>query len=103
MNAETRTLPRDKSTKPIKNAIDEMLKFYNLDTKVKEAALINSWSKIAGNLIAKETSQIYVKEGKLYIKTRSSVVKQELSYHKTKLLQLITRDMGERIVDDIVI
>lgn len=87
---------------PIKDAIDEFLKTFNLDKKIKEQKIIESWEMIVGNGIARYTNELKIKDGVLFVKLRSSVVRDELSYSKDKLLVALNNVNGQPILKDIV-
>lgn len=87
---------------PIKEAIDEFLKTFNLDKKIKEQKIIESWEIIVGNGIARYTNELKIKDGVLFVKLRSSVVRDELSYSKEKLLEALNNINGQPILKDIV-
>lgn len=85
------------------HAIKEMVDFYNLKGKLGEANVLSAWEKIVGTMIARHTTDIYIKRRKLYIVLDSSVIRNELSYAKSKLLQLINEEAGETVVDEIIL
>ncbi|MFN4234881.1 MAG: DUF721 domain-containing protein [Bacteroidia bacterium] len=88
---------------PIKDAIEEFLKTFKLDKKIKEQEIIQSWELIVGKGINKYTDEIKIKDGVLFVKLRSSVVRDELSYSKEKLLQALNSVCGQPILKDIVL
>jgi predicted nucleic acid-binding Zn ribbon protein len=87
---------------PLKEAIDEFLKTFKLEKKIKEQQIINSWENVVGKGIARYTEQIKIKDGVLLVKLRSSVVRDELSYSKEKLLKALNSISGQPILKDIV-
>jgi predicted nucleic acid-binding Zn ribbon protein len=87
---------------PLKECIDELLEVYKLKGRLNHAHVITSWEKIMGSPIAKRTSTIYFQDKKLFVKLTSAPLKQELSFSKSKILQMINADLGEKFVEDIV-
>lgn len=85
------------------DAIKEMVDFYNLRGKLGEANVMGAWEKIVGTMIARHTTDIYIKRRKLHIVLDSSVIRNELSYAKTKLLQLLNEEAGQAVVDEIIL
>jgi predicted nucleic acid-binding Zn ribbon protein len=85
----------------LKEAIDRFLKEYNLEGKLNETRLVNSWEKVAGKLIARHTKEIFVKDRVLYIKTDIAALKQELTYQKSKLIAKLNKAAGASIIEDI--
>jgi len=87
---------------PLKDAIDAFLKTFDLKTRFNETYLIAFWERMMGKSIASRTREIYVKNRVLYLRIDSSPLRQKLFMAKTKLLDLINKDVGESVVDDVV-
>lgn len=87
--------------------LGEALKEYraemNIDTRLKEVNLIKSWEDIAGRAIARRTSKVYLKGGKLYIHLTSSVVRSELSMARDSLKERLNELAGEELVKEIIL
>ena len=86
----------------LRQAIEEMLKTYQLDRKLTETRLINSWEKVVGRMIAKHTSTLYIRNKKLIVKLDSAALKNELSYAKEKIKNALNKEAGQEVITDIV-
>ena len=91
------------SSKPLKSAIQEFIDFYQLRYKFDEKLILESWKELAGSLIYKHTTDINLKDDKLYIHIKSSVAKQELMFMRNRLVELINRKLGKKVVEEIII
>lgn len=91
-----------KEEKPLKQLVNQMLRAYGLGAKLDEMSLVKSWENIVGSMIAKHTTDIFFKEGKLYIKLDSAPLRQELSYAKTKLVEKLNEEAGKKMVNEII-
>ena len=49
------------------------------------------------------TNEIHLKNKTLYVSLSSSVLRQELSYGKQKIISLINEEIGEKIINKIVL
>lgn len=85
----------------LKNAIEGFLDNYNLRRKMSEMELIKSWGELAGKLIEKHTNKIYIKDKKLFVHINSAVARQELSFMKSRLIQVINRKFEKGFIEDI--
>ncbi len=94
---------RKKDEQPIKSIIQKMMDTYQIKDKFSEANVKNSWRKVMGNTIADRTNKIYVKKGTLYLHINSSSLKQELSFAKTKIIEMINKELGETFVKEVII
>jgi hypothetical protein len=94
---------RKSYTKPIGEVIKESLKDLNIDQKLKEVHVINSWDKFVGKTVAKATKGIYIKDKKLFLKINSSVIRNELLIIKKGIIKRINEFNGGEIINDIII
>jgi hypothetical protein len=95
--------PRNTNEQSIKDVISELFAANHMDTKLKEIQIINSWEKLVGNLIAKNTDKIYFNGGKLFLHLSSAPLRTELTYSKSKLIEVVNTEAGEKLIDDVVI
>jgi predicted nucleic acid-binding Zn ribbon protein len=93
---------RRAGTSPLKEVIDQMLNVYQLKGKYTETYLVDSWSRIMGPAIARRTSKIYVKDRKLFIKINSAPLKNELAMSKSKILEILNREVKEALLEEVV-
>lgn len=93
----------DHNQKTIKQAIDEMLKAYHLDEKMKVVRIRAEWEKIFGKMISKHTTQIDMKGDVLYITLDSAVVRNELAMGKEKIKNSLNEAIGEKIIREVVL
>ncbi|MGF7215001.1 putative nucleic acid-binding Zn ribbon protein [Spirosoma lacussanchae] len=89
-------------TTTLKDAIGQLLKQYQLQTRFNETYLEAFWSRMMGQAIASRTKRLYVRERKLYIEITSAPLRNELVNAKQKLIQVINRDMNAEVIDDVV-
>ncbi len=66
--------------------------------KVQEA-----WIETMGKNIQKYTYKVVYKKGILYVKLKSSVLKEELTFEKKKVVKLLNQKLGKEYVKDLVI
>lgn len=87
----------------IKEAIDDLLKAYGLTEKLDEHQLLSSWGKLMGKVIAKHTTGLSIKDKVLFVELDSSVLREELSYAKTKIIKLLNDSIGKEVVKDVIL
>lgn len=83
--------------------IAEYLDQSGLSTRLKERELIRTWDEVVGKTIARTTQSIYIKDRKLFVTIRSSVVRNELLMIRDGLRDELNRRIGVNLVDEIVI
>ena len=87
----------------ISQAIQELLKAQHLKPKFDEASLVVSWERIVGKAIAKRTRRIFVRNTVLFVELQSPSLKQDLSYHKGGMLEVLQKEFGKDLVTDIIL
>lgn len=88
--------------RPLGDIIKTVLKRHGLEDKLTETKIFSSWEKIMGQPIAKYTSKLSLKQGNLVVYLRSSVLRNELSFAKTKIIKMINKELGKQVIQDIV-
>ena len=94
---------RKSKTKRIDELISQVLKDNNLDGKLREYSLVNSWEKVIGKTISNATTNIYIRDRKLFVHVRSSVICNELLMIREALVGALNREVGAQVIDDIVV
>jgi predicted nucleic acid-binding Zn ribbon protein len=94
---------RRTESRPIKDIIEESLKFFGIDHKIKERELIRQWDDVVGITIARSTENIYIRDRKLIVTIRSSVIRNELGMIREGLKIELNRRSGQVLIDEIVI
>jgi predicted nucleic acid-binding Zn ribbon protein len=87
----------------IGDAIQELLKTYQIKSKFDEANLIQSWERLVGKPVAKRTKKVFIRNQVLYVELDSPGMKQDLTLHKSQIIALFIKEFGTTIVKDIVI
>lgn len=93
---------RSVGTTTLKDAIGQLLKAYKLQTRFNETYLEAFWGRMMGPTIASRTNRIYVRDRKLHIELSSAPLRNELVNAKQKLIQLVNKDMGTDVIDDVI-
>ena len=87
--------------KSLKTLLSQVMQDNGLDNKLKEVNMISSWESVVGAMIAKHTTNLYIISKKLVVKLDSAVLRQELSYNKTKIIDMLNEEAGSEIIDKI--
>ena len=87
--------------------IDSLIKFFikenNLGNGLETVEVKELWYKLMKNGIANYTTDINLKNGTLYIKLKSSVLREELSYGKEKIVKLLNEKLKKDLIKKIVL
>jgi predicted nucleic acid-binding Zn ribbon protein len=94
---------RRSNVQNIGDVVNELLKNLNIDHKLKEVRLTNSWGEVLGNNVARSTTKIFIKNRVLFVYLKSSVIRSELLMLKSGIIKALNDKVGEKIIDDIVL
>lgn len=73
----------------------------NLDDGLNEFDVYNTWKQVLGPGIRSYTLDMMFKRGVLYVKLSSSIVRDDLSHGKNKIIQMLNEDLKKEIIKDI--
>jgi predicted nucleic acid-binding Zn ribbon protein len=88
---------------PLKTAIEEFLDRYHLRDKLNQAKVIESWEKVVGEMVARNTSQLHIRNKVLYVKVNSAALRNELLFARTRIMNALNKEAGAAVITDIVL
>lgn len=88
-------------------SISELLKEF-VDTNKLQAGLdkVNvreAWEQMMGNGVNNYTTAIQLERDTLYVQLSSSVLREELSYGKEKIIKMLNESLGKEVVKKLVL
>lgn len=87
----------------LQDVLKEFVTENKLETGLDKVQVREAWIKLMGNGINNYTTNIQLKRDTLYIQLSSSTLREELSYGKEKIINLINEELGKNIVNKIVL
>ncbi len=94
---------RRSKTISLAEAVRDYITEMNLEGKLTEVGVINSWEEIVGKAISSHTTKIYIKDHVLFVNLNSSVVRNELLMLREVLKQKLNEKAGSEVIKDIVL
>jgi predicted nucleic acid-binding Zn ribbon protein len=85
------------------DAISQLFKQEKLDVKISQFTVKNGWKDIVGEMVAKNTSEIFFNEKSIFITLSSAALKHELSFRKEEIITSINKFCGYKLVDQLII
>ncbi len=85
----------------LKTAIAELMKSNGLEKKFHEMEVFKCYREVVGDVISRKTREIYIRDKTLVLKMDSGSIKQELSFQKTKIVQLINERLGQTFLEQL--
>lgn len=92
-----------KNSVTLKEAIELMVNEFKLRPGIYEARIRESWPLVMGAVIARHTSGISLRKGKLYLKVDSAALRHELSFSKEKIREVFNKELGDNVITDVLV
>ena len=83
--------------------IKKLLKDQKLEGRLKELDVLELSKELLGKNLMKYINDLSVKNGTLIIKVRSAAVRNELSYQKSDIIKKINKQVGNKILKEIIL
>lgn len=92
---------RKSNERSLKEALEGLVEDYGLRARLDEQAIRAGWPEVAGAMIARHTQGIDLRRGKLTVKVDSAPLRQELTFMRTTLIELLNRRLEREVVTEI--
>ena len=96
-------MKRNNETSSIKEVLNSFFNQKQINQGVVNSKIGIAWKKTAGNQLSKYTKDIYLKKNTLFIRVNNPMLKEEISYSKNKIIELINYELKQDIVEKIVL
>ena len=91
----------DKNQHLLGDLVNKLMKAYRLDGRMKEMDVITAWPEMMGIAVANRTKSISIRNKTLYITMDSSVMRDELSYGKSIIIERVNQQAGCELITDV--
>ena len=87
--------------------IDDLLKSFVKENKLEKGLdKVNveaAWRDLMGNGVNNYTTSVQLENDTLYVQLSSSVLREELSYGKEKIIKMMNEELGENLITKILL
>ena len=87
----------------ISDALKEFVESNKLEKGLDKVNVADAWKKLMGNGANNYTTSIKLERDTLYIQLSSSVLREELSYGKQKIIDMLNEELGKEIIKKLVL
>ena len=94
---------RGNNNRKVGDIIRKLIKNPKLAEKLDMLNALDAWEEIIGAPISKYITDQKIYKGILYVKLKSAVVRNELSYKKSDFISQINQKVGKKLITDIVL
>lgn len=85
------------------DALKEFIQANRLEKGLDKVNAKEAWDNVMGNAISKYTTAIRLDGDTLTVQLSSSVLREELSYGKEKIITLLNEELGKDLIKKLVL
>jgi hypothetical protein len=84
-------------------AMQLFLKKSKLKAGIQAVQIEEVWERIMGKTVAKYTDKIQIFGTKLYVTTAIAPLKNELTYQKEKIIEMVNKELNDNVINEVII
>ncbi|WP_333600446.1 DUF721 domain-containing protein [Flavobacterium sp.] len=88
---------------PIGEVLKAFIETNKLQGGMDKIDVQEAWKSLMGNGVNSYTKEVVLKGSTLYVSLTSAVLREELSYGKTKIITMINEELRKEVVKDIIL
>ena len=94
---------RNREESTLGDVIKDFIEANRLQKGLDKVSVKEAWHKVMGNAISNYTTAIKLEREVLYVQLSSSVLREELSYGKEKIIKLVNEELGKDLIKKIIL
>lgn len=87
---------------PLGLLIRQFLREEGLESPLNEYRAVSSWNELMGDVVARYTASVNLRNGTLFVSLRNPALRQNLLMQRTNIMQKINDHVGAQVVQNIV-
>lgn len=94
---------RENEANSIQDLMQSFIKENNLTKGMQKMKVEESWSKLMGQGVANYTNSVKLQKKTLIVQLSSSVLREELSYGKEKIIKMMNEELGQELITKLML
>ncbi|GGG99710.1 hypothetical protein GCM10011416_17640 [Polaribacter pacificus] len=94
---------RENDSISVKDLMGSFIKENNLSKGMQKIQVEEAWAKLMGPGVVSYTTKIQLQQKTLIVGLSSSVLREELSYGKEKIIKMLNEEMGAEVVSKLML
>ena len=87
----------------IQDLMKDVIKENKLTKGMHQLSVNEAWAKLMGQGVVSYTNSIELQRKTLIVNLKSSVLREELSYGKEKIVKMMNEELGEELISKILL
>ncbi|WPR71275.1 DUF721 domain-containing protein [Flavobacterium sp. NG2] len=88
---------------PIGDVLKQIIQANKLQSGMDQIDVKEAWANLMGNGVNSYTQNVVLKGSTLYVELTSSVLREELSHGKSKIIKMINEELRRDVVTNVVL
>lgn len=88
---------------PISDILKEFVDVNHLQTGLDKVNVQDAWARMMGNGVNNYTTAVQLERDTLFVQLSSSVLREELSYGKEKIIAMLNESIGKTVIKKLVL
>ena len=84
-------------------ALNEFIKTNKLEKGMDKVNAKEAWATLMGNGVANYTTAVELRNDTLFVSLSSSVLREELSHGKSRIIVMLNEELGKELVKKLVL
>lgn len=94
---------RNNENQSISDIIKEFVDANHLQNGLDKVNVQEAWANMMGNGVNNYTTAVQLERDTLYVQLSSSVLREELSYGKEKIIAMLNESIGKEVIKKLVL
>ena len=81
--------------------LNKLLSEEGLEMPLMQKRLIDSWETVTGSIVARYTTEKYIKNQTLYVKIANPALRHDISMMRTQLVKRLNEHVGSFVISEV--
>lgn len=96
-------MAKHKNQQSLHEALQEFIAANKLQGGMDQVNVRDAWERVLGNGVKRYTQTVKLHNGILYVNLSSSVLREELSLGKSRIIQMLNEDLGREVIQKLIL
>ncbi len=87
----------------IQDLMKDVIKENKLTKGMHQLTVKDAWAKLMGQGVVSYTNKVELNGKTLFVSLKSSVLREELSYGKEKIIKMMNDEIGEKLISKLIL
>lgn len=90
-----------REVKSLADVLQKLLREEGLEVPLQQKRIVDSWETVTGRIVARYTTEKFIKNQTLFVKISNPALRQDLSMMRSQLVKRLNEQVGSFVISDI--